>query len=97
VKAGARAGRMARPFEWPAAVGARATNQKSGAQTGAGIGDGTGRRKNIMARAIELLLTLLQLGPIVVLSIRSNRLSPQLAPKFHQALNEESESNTLSS
>jgi hypothetical protein len=34
-----------------------------------------------MARTIELLLTLLQLGPIFVLSISSNQLIPQLAPE----------------
>jgi hypothetical protein len=38
-----------------------------------------------MARAIELLLTPLQLVPIVVLSIRPNPLSHQLAPKSRQA------------
>jgi len=47
-----------------------------------------------MARAIELLLTLLQLGPIVVLSIRSNRLSPHLAPKSREVQAEEPESTT---
>jgi hypothetical protein len=47
-----------------------------------------------MARAIELLLTIWQLGPIVVLSIRSNRLSPQLAPKSREVQAEERESTT---
>ena len=47
-----------------------------------------------MARAIELLLTIWQLGPIVVLSIRSNRLSPQLAPKSREEQAEERESTT---
>jgi hypothetical protein len=50
-----------------------------------------------MARAIELLLTLLQLGPIFVLSISSHPLIPQLAPTSRQVHTEEPESTTLSS
>ena len=38
-----------------------------------------------MARTIELLLTLLQLGPIFVLSIGPKLLSPRVTPKSRQA------------
>ncbi len=38
-----------------------------------------------MARVIELLLALLQFGPIIVLSIRHNPLSHHPAPKSRQA------------
>ena len=48
-----------------------------------------------MARAIELLFTLLQLGPIFVLAVGSNPLSPQLAPNSRQIQTEEQESKTL--
>jgi hypothetical protein len=50
-----------------------------------------------MVRAIELLFTLLQLGPLFVLSIGSNSLSSQLAPTSRQTQTEEPECTTLSS
>jgi hypothetical protein len=48
-----------------------------------------------MARAIELLFTLLQLGPIFVLSISFKPPSPELAPQARRAHSEEPESATL--
>ena len=50
-----------------------------------------------MIRAFEFLFTLLQLGPILVLSIGSNPLCPQLAPGSRQVRTEEPESTTVSS
>ena len=48
-----------------------------------------------MIRAFEFVFTLLQLGPILVLSIRSNPLSPLLASRPSQVRTEGSESTTV--
>ena len=68
----------------------RATHQKSGAQNGAGIGDGAREGETEWLAQWNCLLTLLHLGPIFVLSI-------QLPPQSRQAHTEEPESTTLSS
>ena len=50
-----------------------------------------------MARAIELFVTLLQLVPVVVLSINSNQLRSQLTPVIRNAQADEPENAALSS
>jgi hypothetical protein len=50
-----------------------------------------------MIRAFEFVFMLLQLGPILTLTIGSNPLSPQLAPRSRQVRTEGPESTTVSS
>lgn len=48
-----------------------------------------------MARAVELILTILQLGPIFALSIHPNPLNSRRTPRSREAHEKESEITTI--